>query len=74
MGESPLEEQLKWRKSSYSGQNGGDCVECAVPASQAKVYVRDSKNAQGPCLGFEPQAWSQFVEAAVADSFGPVAV
>jgi hypothetical protein len=62
MGESPLQEKLKWRKSSYSGQNGGDCVE-------TEVYVRDSKNTQGPRLGFAAQAWSQFVEAAATDSF-----
>jgi hypothetical protein len=71
MGESPLQEKLKWRKSSYSGQNGGDCVEYAVPTSQAEVLVRDSKNAQGPRLGFTTQAWAQFVQAAATDSVSP---
>ena len=71
MGESPLQEKLKWRKSSYSGQNGGDCVECAVPASQTVVHVRDSKNTHGPLLGFTTQAWSEFVAAAATDSFSP---
>ncbi|MFD8897581.1 DUF397 domain-containing protein [Streptomyces ardesiacus] len=70
-GESPLQETLKWRKSSYSGQNGGDCIECAVPAPQTEVLVRDSKNAQGPCLGFTARAWTDFVRAAATDSFSP---
>jgi hypothetical protein len=32
---------LAWIKSSYSGTNGGDCVE--VAAHRNTVYVRDSK-------------------------------
>ncbi|MYT20083.1 DUF397 domain-containing protein [Streptomyces sp. SID7760] len=72
IGESPLEEELNWWKSSYSGQNGGDCIECAVRASQAEVLVRDSKNNQGPRLGFTAQAWRDFVGAATANSFSPV--
>ncbi|WP_432170110.1 DUF397 domain-containing protein [Streptomyces sp. 1222.5] len=49
-----------WRKSSYSGSNGGDCVEVAhlVP----HTAVRDSK-APAPTLLFPPTAWSAFVES-----------
>ncbi|WP_141973987.1 DUF397 domain-containing protein [Actinomadura hallensis] len=37
-----------WRKSSYSGGSGGECVEiAAVPGS---VLLRDSKDPEGPCL------------------------
>ena len=37
-----------WRKSSYTGPNGGECVELAsVPES---VAVRDSKDPDGPKL------------------------
>ncbi|MFC4907444.1 DUF397 domain-containing protein [Actinomadura gamaensis] len=39
----------KWRKSSYSGENGGDCIELADLATV--VGVRDSKDPEGPCLG-----------------------
>ncbi len=60
-----------WRKSSYSGQNGGDCIECAVP-SAAEVLVRDSKDACGPQLAFTPAAWADFVRAAAADSLAAV--
>jgi aldehyde:ferredoxin oxidoreductase len=50
-----------WRKSSYSGGNGGGCVEVArnLPAI---VAVRDSKNVPGPELTVSGQAWSEFVE------------
>ncbi|WP_433229683.1 DUF397 domain-containing protein [Actinomadura formosensis] len=37
-----------WHKSSYSGSNGGDCVELAgLPGA---VAVRDSKDPDGPIL------------------------
>lgn len=48
---------LSWRKSSYSGSNGGQCVEVAVPG---RVLVRDSKNPDGGRLGFSAQAWREF--------------
>ncbi|NVI86720.1 DUF397 domain-containing protein [Actinomadura sp. BRA 177] len=39
----------KWRKSSYTGSNGGNCVELADVAG-AVVAVRDSKDPDGPVL------------------------
>ncbi|NUK05821.1 DUF397 domain-containing protein [Streptomyces lunaelactis] len=50
---------LVWFKSSYSTNDGPDCIEVAADAS--KVHVRDSKNVPGPELGFTPNAWSDFV-------------
>ncbi|WP_141578661.1 DUF397 domain-containing protein [Actinomadura sp. WMMA1423] len=38
----------KWRKSSYSTSNGGNCVELADAAGA--VAVRDSKDPHGPVL------------------------
>ncbi|WP_026410800.1 DUF397 domain-containing protein [Actinomadura oligospora] len=38
----------RWRKSSHSADNGGDCVELADLASA--VGVRDSKDPDGPRL------------------------
>ena len=38
----------KWRRSSYSGSNGGNCVELADVAGA--VAVRDSKDPDGPVL------------------------
>ena len=48
-----------WRKSSYSGGNGGGCVEIArnLPGI---VAVRDSKDRTGPVLTFTPAAWEAF--------------
>jgi hypothetical protein len=66
----PLIDQLTWRKSSYSGQNGGDCIECAPAA--AEVRVRDSKDALGPQLAFDTEAWADFVNAVATMSFTTV--
>ncbi|MGN9776676.1 DUF397 domain-containing protein [Micromonospora sp. H33] len=48
-----------WRKSSYSDNNGGACVE--VAAINRGVLVRDSKDKLGPALRFEGQAWIAFL-------------
>lgn len=52
---------LQWFKSSYSGSQGGDCVEVAAQASA--VHVRDSKNS-GPIFTVSPGTWAAFVELA----------
>jgi len=48
---------LSWRKSSYSGGSGGQCVQVAAPG---RVLVRDSKNPDGGHLRFSAQAWRAF--------------
>jgi hypothetical protein len=57
---------LAWFKSSYSGAEGGQCVEIA--AGTAAVHVRDSKHAAGPVLTVSPEAWADFVRLASAES------
>jgi hypothetical protein len=47
-----------WRKSTYSGGNGGDCVE--VAGTQRAVVVRDTKDRAGEALTFGPGAWRRF--------------
>ena len=47
-----------WRKSSFSSEPEGACVEVAF--APAKVGVRDSKNTSGPTLAFDPRAWRAF--------------
>jgi Domain of unknown function (DUF397) len=47
-----------WRKSSYSGNGGGNCVEAANAART--VAVRDSKDAEGPKLAVPTSAWASF--------------
>ena len=49
----------RWRKSSYSSGNGGNCVEVARPEFAA-VAVRDSKNPEGPGLVFTAAEWTAF--------------
>ena len=58
-GGNCVEVALDWHKSSHSGGGGGACVEVATHA--ATVHVRDSKDPDGPCLTFEPAAWTSFV-------------
>ncbi|MEU1905370.1 DUF397 domain-containing protein [Streptomyces hygroscopicus] len=50
-----------WRKSSYSNQAGGDCVE-VVDGIPGVVPVRDSKRPDGPALVFPPASWTAFVD------------
>ncbi|MER8055910.1 MULTISPECIES: DUF397 domain-containing protein [unclassified Streptomyces] len=50
---------LAWFKSSYSGTEGGDCVE--VAAGTAVVHIRDSKAITGPRLTVLRNAWAGFV-------------
>ncbi|MHC5263381.1 DUF397 domain-containing protein [Streptomyces sp. UC4497] len=55
-----------WRKSSYSGSSGGECLEVAAPTPTGTVAVRDSKD---PGLGHfqvSPEAFRRFVEAVAA--------
>ncbi|WP_330466630.1 DUF397 domain-containing protein [Micromonospora zamorensis] len=52
-----------WRKSTRSGDNGGNCVEVATNVPDI-VAVRDSKDATGPQLTFAVQEWADFIGAA----------
>jgi hypothetical protein len=55
-----------WRKSSYSGGNGGECVEVAA---SGRVLVRDTKDRAGAVLTFTPEAWRAFA-AGIKNSAG----
>jgi hypothetical protein len=48
-----------WRKSTYSGGNGGDCVETA--SGNGAVLVRDTTDRDGGTLTFPADAWSAFM-------------
>ncbi|WP_030169628.1 DUF397 domain-containing protein [Streptomyces sp. NRRL S-813] len=52
--------EIKWRKSSYSGDQGGSCVEIAE-LPDAAIAVRDSKTPTGPVLTLAPLAFAEFV-------------
>lgn len=53
----------RWRKSSKSGGNGGDCVEVADNLPGV-VLVRDTKDRDGGALTFDSQSWRMFVDFA----------
>jgi hypothetical protein len=56
----PLEPaESAWFTSSYSGNEGGECVE--VAAAHGAVHVRDSKDRAVPALAFGADAWGAFV-------------
>jgi hypothetical protein len=57
-----------WRKSTYSSNNGGNCVEVARNLPGV-IAVRDSKNPSGPALIFTPDEWSAFLSGASAGEF-----
>jgi Domain of unknown function (DUF397) len=50
---------LRWRKSSYSGNGGGNCVEVAA---DRRILVRDSQDCAGTVLRFPPAAWRKFAD------------
>jgi hypothetical protein len=57
-----------WRKSSYSGTNGGNCVDVAANL-RGVVAVRDSKDPEGPALVLAPEAFVALTESIRAGAF-----
>ncbi|MDT0390404.1 DUF397 domain-containing protein [Streptomyces sp. DSM 41921] len=53
--------EMQWRKSSYSGDQGGQCLEVAE-TPHTTVAIRDSKNPAGPMLTLRPAAFATFVD------------
>lgn len=59
-----------WRRSTYSGGQGGNCVEWApTHASGGVVPVRDSKDTSRTSLRFSTGAWASFVEGVQGEQF-----
>ena len=52
--------ESNWRKSSYSGDNGGACVEVATADA---VLVRDTADRCGPVVTFDAGAWRTFISS-----------
>jgi hypothetical protein len=61
--------RIRWRRSTYSGANGGNCIEVGTAARA--VAVRDSKDTQGPALTFAPGNWQTFTRRVKAAVAGP---
>jgi hypothetical protein len=72
--------KAQWRKSTWTGDNGGNCVEVAeltdvADGPEDKIHhaqliaVRDSKNPDGPKLFFVPAEWDAFLDGVKANVF-----
>jgi hypothetical protein len=57
---------LNWRKSSHSGNGGGECVE--VGNHDQRVVVRDTQDRTGPVLKVSAEAWQRFAAEVKADA------
>ncbi|MFE4450958.1 DUF397 domain-containing protein [Streptomyces sp. NPDC056796] len=57
-----------WRKSSYSDNQGGSCIEI-LDGHPSGVPVRDSKVPHGPTLIVAATGWSAFVSAVRSGHF-----
>lgn len=56
-----MTDNVMWRKSSYSGGSGGNCVEVAGHGN--RLLVRDTKHdGTGPVLRFTPAEWRRFAD------------
>jgi len=49
---------MDWRKSSFSGANGGACIETA--SNDGVILVRDTADRDGGTLAFTADAWQRF--------------
>ncbi|MET9291125.1 DUF397 domain-containing protein [Streptomyces sp. NPDC003077] len=50
-----------WLKSTYSGNEGGDCVEVSTSGDET-VHVRDSYNRTGAVIGASAEAWTALID------------
>ena len=61
-------QRTRWRTSSFSSDQGGECVEVADLDGGGRA-VRDSKNPTGPVLTVTVAAWSAFTTGVRAGEF-----
>ncbi|MFF9393410.1 DUF397 domain-containing protein [Streptomyces griseoluteus] len=54
--------ELTWFKSSYSSNDGPDCVEVALTPDH--IHIRDSKTADGDQLTVSADTWTSFLSHA----------
>lgn len=53
---------LEWFKSSYSGNDGPECVEVALTPDH--IHIRDSKTIDGAHLTVSNDTWTSFLSHA----------
>jgi hypothetical protein len=59
---------LKWRKSSHSGNGGGNCVE--VGSDAHGLVIRDTQDQTGPVLKFSAEAWRKLIANVTTERLG----
>ena len=64
-----MQDDLKWRKSSFSGGEGGSCVEVAETPDGGR-YLRDTKDRSRPAHYFTAAEWDAFVKGVKNGEFG----
>ncbi|WP_082032284.1 DUF397 domain-containing protein [Nocardia vulneris] len=71
-------DRLTWRTSSYSGTNGGQCVEIAFDPATQRVLMRDTKfqrtaagdGADQPVIEIPDSDWPAFLASATTPTSG----
>ncbi|MFD8614341.1 MULTISPECIES: DUF397 domain-containing protein [unclassified Streptomyces] len=59
-----------WRKSSYSGSTGGECIECAPLGAAAWRKSSYSGNTGGDCIECAPLNGATWVKSSYSGSTG----
>ncbi|MGS2619479.1 DUF397 domain-containing protein [Micromonospora sp. LZ34] len=57
----------EWRKSTFSGPNCDNCVECRINGDL--IEVRDSKDPNGPAHRYTKDEWARFLAGAKGGQF-----
>ena len=70
MTHNPTEEP-RWRKSSFSGPNGGNCVEMAETADG--VLVRNSRNPNSGSVAFTRSELAAWIAGCKAGEYDNIA-
>ncbi|MBV8995599.1 MAG: DUF397 domain-containing protein [Pseudonocardiales bacterium] len=64
-----MTDNVSWRKSSYSGAQGGNCVEVGQSAD-GSMLVRDTKDhGHGPVHRYTPAEWRGFIASVRKGAF-----
>jgi hypothetical protein len=61
---------LQWRKARRSANNGA-CVQLAPLPANGQIYVRDSKDQNGPIISYSGYSWRLFVADVKLGQFDP---
>jgi hypothetical protein len=70
MGTSKDLINARWRKSSYSGNTGGECIE--VAQLPTLIAIRDSKNPEVGAFTVSPAAFGTFVDTLARPGVAPL--